>query len=487
MQRQLLLTNDTVFAPVHFLPFVESLVVSISPAIGMGGGAFKHAVCSNGGTIVTPRLSSEDYQQLKRIYLDKLRRHFQTDLVFCLTEAPEKVDHGDVDMVVPSDKPVDLFQMAKAIGAVATVSNGAFQKCSLAVHVDGTSSDEPVIQYWRPHNVKTSTEEALVREPLAKICAQVDVEVIPFALVDWYAFYSSYGDMAAILGRIVSQFGFRFGHYGLELRMQELDLIKDLPRTNVADAEARILLCNDPTRVMEFLGLSSESFHRGFDEIKDLFEWLNSCRLLHVETARLCKNRSKDRQKLQTRKLYAQFFSEWLPKHRPQMRDDCPDGEVQEAIRELRDSYTDEAVKYFGKCEQYEQMHQRLVHVLRDGKPSDHRTVKLNFTLAEYVTTRLMQSFAGIVSNLLRNLLEENVESTTPKPGKLLRALRRFVRVTEEGEPSVDASRPLDSLSELHRLLAPDAKSLRDRDLARAFVENHWREVMALERGGSIP
>jgi hypothetical protein len=52
-------------------------------------------------------MSPDEYATLKASYLAKIQKHLPDASVACLIEAPEKVDYGDMDMLIASEEKVD--------------------------------------------------------------------------------------------------------------------------------------------------------------------------------------------------------------------------------------------------------------------------------------------------------------------------------------------------------------------------------------------
>ena len=154
----------------------------------MGGGAFAQAAAQGEPTLNTPRMSPQEYTSLKTIYLNKLQGYFEDGRVACLIEAPEKVSYGDMDIFVALDRRVDFIDMAKYLGATGIIchSGGQVQKCTLAVAKDNASNKRaPVVyKHVQENNDRKARASTTVTE---EEYAQIDVEIVPSALLDWHS------------------------------------------------------------------------------------------------------------------------------------------------------------------------------------------------------------------------------------------------------------------------------------------------------------
>jgi hypothetical protein len=261
-------------------------------------------------------MKPDQYERLKNVYLTKLRDYFPKGKIACLTEAPEKSDYGDMDVFVAIDQLVDFVDMANFLGAAGVIchSSGKIQKCALGVPLDGSAHGRPAVVY---KHVNNSSGRKLAPSSTVTVddYAQIDVEVISPDILAWHTFYSSYGDMAGLLGHIVHNLGFTVSDRGLWLRLAELDKSKTVSHVNIADRDGRILLSSDPDVAMQFLGLSVQGYNDAFQTVDELYEWLGKCRLISNHAIKWKRNTASERNREQTRTIFSRFFNEWLPAH----------------------------------------------------------------------------------------------------------------------------------------------------------------------------
>lgn len=424
----------------------------------MGGGAFLQAAAPGEPTLNISRLSATVYARLKDVYLEKLEKYFATHEVHCPIAAPEKADHGDVDIIASREGTVDFLHLANAVGASAIIQH-SLSKCTLGVPKDGSSSSKPAVAYThcyahgKDQPSSTTTEEGF---------AQVDIELVPPHLFEWSAFHASYGDMGSMIGYMVHHLGFTIANTGLRLRMKELEDSKDSDLHNFADRDGRIELSHQPDEIMRFLGLSVDRYQAGFKTLDELYAWLGECRMLSLDVIKLKRDNSHERAREQKRPIFSRFLNEWLPKHMGSARDhpsntttepdhegvEPPDLDVQ------REQYLREALDVFHKRPDYERVHSALVRTIANDT----------------------------AANLLKPIIARHSQKQSKHLTEILRAFRRWVDVGEDGKPFTLATQQSDTESELHRLLASDGRSLRDEAAVGEWVREHWEEVRGLER-----
>ena len=170
----------------------------------MGGGAFAQAFAPGEPTLHTPRMSPDEYERVKKVYSEKMQTCLPDIKVTVLTEAPEKTDYGDIDIFIATEQHVDWADLATQLGAAGVICHSS-KKATMAVPKDASEKLGSAVVYKHHHGISkrdctsgTSSEEY----------AQVDIEIVSPDLLDWHTFYSSYGDMAGLIGHIVTQLGF---------------------------------------------------------------------------------------------------------------------------------------------------------------------------------------------------------------------------------------------------------------------------------------
>lgn len=422
----------------------------------MGGSAFAQASAPGAPTLNTPRMSPEEYERLKCFWTQRLQAYFPDAKIQGLREAPEKESYGDIDMFVVTEQRVDFVAMAQHLGAKGVIirSGGLVQKCSLAVFRDAYLQSITTIVYKLldakdPQPTGTVTTEEY---------AQIDIEVLEPQLVEWHVFYSSYSDLAGMLGRIVTNLGFSITDRGLWLRMVELDESKKSQHINIADRDGMVFLSRDPNKVMEFLGISANGFTEGFNTLNEMYEWLAKCRLLFAESVKVKRDKSHDRNREQKRTVFAGFFRGWLPAHMDMKPEQGAD-EHARRIKELRQTFLNDALAFFSKSEEYESKHNPVVLAI------DNATA----------------------AALLKPIIARHSGKKEKSLNEVVRAFRRYVSINEQGEPSILDQSHSDADSQLHQLLGTDKASLKEFGAVDAWVKSNWEQLRTLERKKGKP
>ena len=410
-----------------------------------------------------PRMDPKTYQILKEQYIKLLWTCLPNSRsIATAIEAPEKPDFGDIDIVVISDEEVDWAKVAAEAGAVAWVNRGTDEKpsCSLAVYLDGSRSTHPPVKY-----ILTSGNHPLQLKPSPEvddIYAQIDLMRIGTALEDWTGFYSSYGDLAGILGRIVTNFGFDVTEMGLRLRLQEWDdsSLEEWKHFSPRKDEGKMVLSNNPDEVMKFFGLDAERYRHGFGTRQEIFQWLSESEM----ASHNCMERERTvapvrEEKKMDRTMFNEFFKEWLPAHlEANKATSSPskspaDGASRPSISNLREQYLEAALSRFNKRKEYNTLHRTLLHK-RAIATAEHR---------------------------LRPIIAAHSRKQKSALAEMIRAFRRNVEF-RDGEPRILPNQRQDFESLLHTFLDPTGRELQNRDTVDAWVKVHFDTVKDVER-----
>jgi hypothetical protein len=242
----------------------------------MGGGAFPK--------LDVPRLATEEYTTIRDKCITILQDFYEQ--VSCPPEAPEKLDHGDVDLLVcgPKTKSISMDQVGSRLGAIQRTKAGV--TTNFAVH-------------------HPSKPDAF---------SQIDIHVCQDGRLEWESWMGGYGDLVQIVGVLNRGIGLTMNDKGLHVRIPEIE-----PSNRKA---SMIRLTDDPINVMKFLGLDSEEYKRGFESQEQIFRWIAAARFYGPDPERsaddettISKNSSNDRQRFRKRQMFAQFFNEWAPAH----------------------------------------------------------------------------------------------------------------------------------------------------------------------------
>lgn len=294
----------------------------------MGGLAFARPG-KDGPALHTPRMSIAEYTVLKEQCLKLLAEFYHE--VACPAEAPAKVDHGDIDVLVQGPRyEVGPHRVAERLGARRYLECG--HTCSYAIPL-------------------------LNRED---VYAQLDVHACPSGHFAWELFMHSYGDLWQILAVLYKDAGLKANDKGLHVLVPEIETVS-------RKAQARMLcLTNDPETAMEFLGLDVAEYRRGFKNIEEMFQWCTSGRCFSLNSIGKRYGTPNERRRMGTRKVYAQFVAEWIPSH----------PEVDERQRQQiwsREDVLAGAIRWFGR----EHEHRSMVRVAKLEKKEDELWVKI--------------------------------------------------------------------------------------------------------------
>ncbi|CAK3837508.1 Hypothetical predicted protein [Lecanosticta acicola] len=417
----------------------------------MGGHAFAQAVTESGApTLRTPRMTPAEYSHLKAVYRERLKTLLPGCEVESLIEAPEKPDYGDLDLIVCSDQTHDLPDLAQQVGARAILVYGSDkdQRCTLAVPKNGCKCEAPVALYKPSHgNVPAQVQSKNLSE---EEYAQIDIRFLTPESFEWYAFYASYGDLAALLGRLARPLGFTVSDKGLWLRLQELDDSKDVKWLSIPDKDGYLLLSSDPGKIMAFFGLSAERYWEGFQSMEDFYKWLAECRFISPEIIQIKRDDHNERQKERKRTVYSRFLREWLPARletdSETTKDVTPQSEhdAEPDFTSKRAELCKEAAEIFAKTEEYAQMRRALILGIRNQ-----------------TAERLIKPIVAIHSGKADRKLTE-----------VMRAFRRWI-VFVDGSPQMGETAHSDGDAQLHHWLDSDFASLENEDAANEWQRGH--------------
>lgn len=453
------MSNDTTATSLHWID-------THCPS-NMGGNIFLTAAADGQPTLWTARLCQATYNQLKTTYLQRLSAQLpHADSIRVPLEAPDKSDHGDIDIIVAYNGNIDWTQVAAGVGAVAWVDRGSesHPQCSLAVRLDGERSDHAPVKY-----IKTNSHDRLPRKPSEvfndECFAQIDLEQISPELQDWTAFYGSYGDLAGIFGMNVTNCGFDITSTGLRLRLQEFDdsTYPKWSHFNPPRDDGRMILSTNPAQIMAFFGLNVQRYYAGFESAEEIFLWLGECRMLSESSLKRDRNIPASREeRSETREMFHAFFKVWLPAFLNARRNEestaTAESDLQPTIEdfstsERRQKYLDEALDFFDQRQRYVALHSAFLR-------------KRGIDTAEARLRPMIITHSGKKGAAL---------------AELMRAFRRNVARRDDRLAILEESN-LDVDSELPTLLDQSGLQLVDPEGVRDWVKLHLDQVKDVER-----
>ncbi|RMZ90183.1 hypothetical protein DV736_g2591, partial [Chaetothyriales sp. CBS 134916] len=235
----------------------------------MGGNAF----AGDDPNLLFPRLSPRLYKQLKDEITTRLLKHFQYARV--PIEAPEKTSHGDIDVLVcnpVSPDTCDPARLSLALCARLWKQVKGSDIVNLAFDWPEGESD------FRPASVTRLTNTQSQSVFSAKRCLfQVDVHIcVSPKSLDWMLFGHAHGDLWSILGSIIRPFGLVRNQHGLLIVIAEF--AERAGGGGMSKHLQRVLLTDDPSSALGFLGLDETQYWEPFESIDQMFDFAAACR-----------------------------------------------------------------------------------------------------------------------------------------------------------------------------------------------------------------
>ena len=436
----------------------------------MGGNVFLSCVAEGRPTLQTPRMVPETYRKLKHKYLELLSTYFpKADRIATAIEAPEKADFGDIDIIIiDDDGEVDWADVAADLGAAAWVDRGTDAKpaCSLAVHVDGSRSEDPPVKYvLTTANAPTQRKPSLEKDE--RKYAQIDLVKIGSDLKDWTHLYSAYGDLAGIIGIAVTNYGFDMTETGLRLRLQEWDdsSLEEWKHFHPRLDEGKMMLSTDPKLVLGFLGLDYERFNRGFRTTEELFQWMGECRMISRHSLKRERNVSVTREeKKADRHMFNEFLGEWLPKH-----------------LEEREAASSPSLGLTGQHAHAppSSLRQRYLQEALDAFSHANNDLRSQYTAK--LKAMLHRRDLSTAELLLKPIIKTHSGKKDHNVSELVRAFRRNVEY-RDGTLAVLDQAHSDTDSRLHTALDASGRKLQDLGAVDLWVKINFDRVKAVER-----
>lgn len=246
----------------------------------MGGKALKEHGTVRVTSAVEAKVSSEVISVLSATMLEAGLQSFPRKVV----AYREKVDHGDIDILVPDTlrdicTPVQIAKLLEDFYGVPIpcVFHG---------------QDEP-----DPSVVPTSSMISLAVPLESGGRVQVDLIWVREAEMDYAQNYYNWNDLSNLIGVIGKKMGLKFGHKGLTMPVAYGDRYA-----------GEVLISRDFGASLEFLGYDSQRWAQGFDNLPQIFEFASSSRLFDPDLfLREFRNHSA-RAKERNRTTYSGFL-----------------------------------------------------------------------------------------------------------------------------------------------------------------------------------
>lgn len=285
----------------------------------MGGKAFNPL-------LRTPRMPPRTYHALLSKYISILSELYVH--VDSPREAPEKISHEDIDILVCNpiqNPPPDTATLAKILRATKTIAA------------------KPATLFAVPYPSDLPSDEEGENHIQLDIQRCVTVEKF-----NWMLFFNSFGDFWNILGTALRRYGLTANDRGLHLRIREIEAENK--------QHALISLTSDPVDCLGFLGLDAKEFNKNWNTLEEMFFFLvqhrffrrdSYIRVHHLDSSSSIPggvDGSKEKKSIETRAVYRQFVDEFLPLWQDVGRK-----------RVLREEVREIVLNRWGKRREYEQ------------------------------------------------------------------------------------------------------------------------------------
>lgn len=274
----------------------------------------------------------ETYFAMKDRVTQVLLQHFRC--VNVATEAPEKEDYGDIDFQAYGPVDKDCAQQMSNMSDLCGILKDKLKATRCLYHptVDTMSFALPL-----PADMETREDVMLPDDVPSdkRRHFQIDITVSPtrddFRM---HTLLHSHGDWRDILAIALRPIGFVFIPQGFALRVQEVQQ-SGLPGS---EGKCRVVLSQDPYRILDFLGMDRTPCQKGFafGKISEVFDWMTSSRFFVRGPYEDSMDEAKDssgatsasnrdlpnyslayRNKVgkKRRSMFRVFTQEWLPLH----------------------------------------------------------------------------------------------------------------------------------------------------------------------------
>ena len=235
----------------------------------MGGNALKE--------VRTQRLNKEDFEKCEREVILFLKEFFPDALVDSIPSYSEKKDFGDLDVMISEEG-------LEAGGGIPRLIEGAKERFF--------SRQEKSNGHVLSFEYRSSEKD--------ERGFQVDIIQMPEVTFDFAKNYFSFNDLGNLIGRTAHKMGLKFGHNGLWYVMKDGD-------HKIAD----VLLSRDFDKSLVFLGFKPEIFRKGFNNLKEVYEYVGGSKYFNGDIYLLENQSYKSRVRDKKRPTY-QMFLTWI-------------------------------------------------------------------------------------------------------------------------------------------------------------------------------
>lgn len=340
----------------------------------MGGFAFADPKDPT-KSLYTPRMPPHIYKHIRDRALRILRSEFFAQAE-CPIEAPAKIDHGDVDILVASPRDpahADVASLAAALGATQYKENSpttnfalpwptvqelsASVKTESATHPYTADAEEQDGHLYgvsrgndggaRHNNINTDRTD-----PPRYIQLDVHVCLTPEQF-QWELFHQAHGDLWNMLGGMIRPYGLIVNHIGLYLRLAGVE--------NISRDQRTIQLTTSPSAVLKFLDLDEKNYWTRFESLEAMFSYAASCRFYDPKAYEGKKDlKANDRLRMKKRPMYMKWYEGYLKEHK-----EDPPGRMAGVDRQ---EVIEEAKKVFAVAREYEEKRAKGLRIMGEEK-----------------------------------------------------------------------------------------------------------------------
>lgn len=255
-----------------------------------------------GGSLLgAQRKPRKEFEELMSRFLPKLKEALGDTEFTVVPYYSEKEDFGDLDVLVKANTGIVRSTIIEFFGLIP--------ESKMVAHG----------QYSTNHNCFSFLHENF----------QVDL-ICTIEDYDTSIAYYSFNDVGNILGRFYHKFGLKFGHKGLIYPLRD-------DRGNV---RKEIVVSKDTKQIIDFLGLDSGKWVKGFTTLEDIFEWVSKG--IYFDPTIFDELSAINEKRDRKRKTFSRFL-DWL-------EETTPEKKYEFLVRDARDEYIPQIEEFF-KCD----------------------------------------------------------------------------------------------------------------------------------------
>lgn len=229
----------------------------------MGGNALKT------GSV---RLNREEFEELSGLACKKLEGFYSTKIKPLLF-FKEKESFGDLDILI--EKPQKAYKKA------------------LERYLEKHFSVTEIVKNKAVWSIGVPVGEGRI--------FQVDLIHMKSKNFGTAYFYYSYNDLNNLVGKMYHKFGLKFGHEGVTYPL----------RTDNGGISKKIIICKDPRKIYNFIGLSYDKWKEGFNNLEEIFEFVVSSPFFSADMFDDSNLTHRSRVRDKKRAVF-QLFRDWL-------------------------------------------------------------------------------------------------------------------------------------------------------------------------------